>query len=57
MSTDPVCGMEVFESMAPALIHYQGVTYYFCSHSCLGTFQDNPGKFVGDSVPMLRQTA
>lgn len=57
MSTDPVCGMEVFESMAPALIDYQGVTYYFCSHSCLGTFQDNPGKFVGDSVPMLRQTA
>jgi len=53
MSTDPVCGMEVFESMAPAKIDYEGITYYFCSHSCLGTFQDNPGKFVGDSILCL----
>ncbi len=57
MSTDPVCGMEVFESMAPAKTDYQGVTYYFCSHSCMGTFQDNPSKFVEDKPLTMRRTA
>jgi YHS domain-containing protein len=30
MFTDPVCGMEVHESSAPASTFYEGVVYYFC---------------------------
>ncbi len=56
MSTDPVCGMEVFESTAPAKIDYEGVTYYFCSQACLGAFQDDSGKFVNDAT-RIRRTA
>jgi Cu+-exporting ATPase len=38
MRTDPVCGMVVEES--PEALHatVNGVTYYFCSESCLQTF-------------------
>jgi YHS domain-containing protein len=46
MSTDPVCGMEVHESTAPAMTQHNAVTYYFCSHKCLGAFQDAPAKYV-----------
>jgi YHS domain-containing protein len=45
MSTDPVCGMEVYESTAPAIQH-DSVTYYFCSKKCLGEFQDHPEVYV-----------
>ncbi len=34
MFTDPVCGMEVHESTAPAATCYEGVVYYFCSRTC-----------------------
>jgi Cu+-exporting ATPase len=57
MSTDPVCGMEVHESTAPASTLHQGVTYYFCSQSCLGAFQDAPGKFVKDNLDRLEDVA
>ncbi len=46
MSTDPVCGMEVYENMAPAKADHQGVTYYFCSQACWGAFQDDPSEYV-----------
>jgi YHS domain-containing protein len=46
MATDPVCGMEVYENSAPATTEYEGVTYYFCSKTCQGTFEDNPQAFV-----------
>lgn len=46
MSTDPVCGMEVFENMAPATTEHDDVTYYFCSRACLGRFQDHPNQYV-----------
>ncbi len=46
MSTDPVCGMEVHESMAPATTQYEGVTLYFCSMGCYGKFQDNPAAYL-----------
>ncbi len=51
MSTDPVCGMEVYENMAAAQVGYQGVTYYFCSRACMGAFQDDPGNYI-DSPEM-----
>ncbi len=46
MSTDPVCGMEVHENIAPATIEYEGITLYFCSMGCYGKFQDNPAAYL-----------
>ena len=51
MSTDPVCGMEVYETAAPAKTSHEGVTYYFCSRACLGEFQDHPRKYVETENP------
>ncbi len=45
MKTDPVCGMEVHESDAPTAQH-DGITYFFCSHTCLGAFEDNPKRWI-----------
>jgi YHS domain-containing protein len=56
MSTDPVCGMEIHESTAPSARH-EGVTYYFCSQSCLGAFQDDPEKFVDDNPGSREEVA
>jgi YHS domain-containing protein len=50
MATDPVCGMEVYESTAPAMTLYEGETYYFCSQACLGMFDDNPGAYVSEAA-------
>ena len=48
MSTDPVCGMEVYENIAPATARYQGMTYYFCSNTCRGRFEDSPGTYAAE---------
>lgn len=57
MSTDPVCGMEVYESKASGKIDHEGVTYYFCSRACLGAFQDDPGKYVDHAERQFRHAA
>jgi P-type Cu+ transporter len=38
MAADPVCGMYVDESTAELKAQVRGVTYYFCSESCLREF-------------------
>lgn len=38
MATDPICGMFVEESQDTLHATVNGVTYYFCSESCLQTF-------------------
>lgn len=43
--TDPVCEMDV-EETAEDTVHYQGKAYGFCSASCKGKFQKNPGKYA-----------
>ena len=40
--TDPVCGMVIELSKAPAETTYQGHTYYFCSQQCKDAFDKNP---------------
>jgi len=50
MKTDPVCGMEVHETEAPAKTQYNGITYYFCSRGCLGAFEDNPKQWVFEAA-------
>jgi P-type Cu+ transporter len=48
MSTDPVCGMEVYENMAAGAMCYQDTVYYFCSRVCLSMFEDHPEKYLND---------
>ena len=39
-ASDPVCGMQVEITHAPATAHHEGVTYYFCSDHCAHRFAD-----------------
>ena len=55
MFTDPVCGMEVHESTAPASLCHEGALYYFCSRTCFGAFQDNPARYVDETAHHLLQ--
>lgn len=43
---DPVCGMEVESSSAPAQSQYEGQTYSFCSVECREKFEANPKDYV-----------
>ncbi|TAL90281.1 MAG: YHS domain-containing protein [Rhodanobacter sp.] len=43
---DPVCGMEISRKSACEEFTYLDKTYYFCSETCLTTFQDEPGKYI-----------
>ncbi|MGC2191114.1 MAG: permease [Candidatus Dormiibacterota bacterium] len=42
---DPVCGMQVERSSAPARFTWEGRTIYFCSDRCRDRFQQNPDRF------------
>jgi YHS domain-containing protein len=46
MVRDPVCGMQLEESNAAGKSEYKGKTYYFCSPSCKGAFDKEPGKYA-----------
>ena len=42
---DPVCGMTVDETDAPAKLEHDGTTYYFCSTDCKEEFETNPEDY------------
>src|SRR5438105_11931485 len=44
---DPVCGMTVDTSHAPAESHVGGGTYYFCSIQCRDRFDADPDRYLG----------
>lgn len=46
-ATDPVCGMQVQVTTAPATAVHAGRTYYFCSDRCHDRFVANPAAFIG----------
>lgn len=46
MVTDPVCGMMLDGTTAPASFAWHGKLYYFCSPQCLGAFQEDPESFL-----------
>ncbi len=50
MAIDPVCGMEVDETNAPAKTDYQGQTVYFCSQDCKRQFEQNPQSYTRKSA-------
>lgn len=52
-ATDPVCGMEVAPGKAYATETFEGVTYPFCSKSCLEQFQAEPRRHAeGGATPV-----
>ena len=46
MAKDPVCGMDVDESSAPATSEHEGRTYYFCAPGCKREFDADPQKYA-----------
>ncbi len=48
MVKDPVCGMLVDEKSASVQLDWQGVTYYFCSDSCLRKFKEIPSRYLNN---------
>ena len=45
---DPVCGMQVQTSNAPASVLHEGSRVYFCSDRCARRFEADPAKFGKD---------
>ncbi|MBS1723467.1 MAG: heavy metal translocating P-type ATPase [Armatimonadetes bacterium] len=43
---DPVCGMTVALDDVAGSFAYNGQTYYFCGHSCLDRFKEDPERFL-----------
>ena len=46
MAKDPVCGMDVDESVAKHTAQYRGTTYYFCAPGCKKAFEADPRKYL-----------
>jgi uncharacterized protein len=51
-ATDPVCGMQVEMTNAPASCTHNGHRYWFCSDRCAERFADEPARFAVE--PMHR---
>ncbi len=43
---DPVCGMEIAASEAAATRMHEGMTFYFCSTSCVKDFDKDPHGYA-----------
>ena len=43
---DPVCGMQVERSLAPAHVAHDGQEVYFCSDHCRHRFESDPERFT-----------
>ena len=48
---DPVCGMQVETSNAPASVLHEGSRMYFCSDRCATRFETDPTKYVRETKP------
>jgi uncharacterized protein len=46
---DPVCGMQVRTSDAPATVVHEGRRYWFCSDHCADRFASSPTSFVNEA--------
>jgi YHS domain-containing protein len=42
--TDPVCGMRINKTNAPAEMEYRSVKYYFCAEQCWRKFAEDPER-------------
>lgn len=46
MVHDPVCGMEITDTINAKSYEYKGETYYFCSDLCRSQFEQDSEKYV-----------
>jgi Cu+-exporting ATPase len=53
-ATDPVCGMRVDPSDAPATREHKGTTYYFCSVWCADRFDADADAYL--AAARIRET-
>ena len=44
---DPVCGMDLDPQTAANKPEYLGKVYYFCCSGCKKSFEEQPGKYIG----------
>ncbi len=49
-ANDPVCGMQVQVTHAPATARHHGTTCYFCSDHCQHRFTASPGRYTGQDA-------
>jgi xanthine dehydrogenase accessory factor len=47
---DPVCGMTVDPATTPHVLEHQGRTHWFCSASCMDSFQDEPARYAASET-------
>jgi uncharacterized protein len=47
---DPICGMQVEVSLAPATTTHRGHQYHFCSDHCGSKFDSDPDRFTAKSA-------
>jgi YHS domain-containing protein len=43
---DPVCGMTVDPARSPHRTEHDGRSWWFCSESCLASFEKDPGSYT-----------
>jgi len=48
LALDPVCGMQVDQTNAPASLAYAGERVYFCSDGCRSKFEANSARLAAD---------
>jgi P-type Cu+ transporter len=48
---DPVCGMKVDPSRAPAKAEHSGQTFYFCNPHCAERFRQEPERYLDRAAP------
>jgi YHS domain-containing protein len=46
LSVDPVCGMQIDQTNAPASLVYAGERVYFCSDGCRTTFEADSARLA-----------
>jgi YHS domain-containing protein len=46
MVLDPVCGMRINKTHAPANMEYNGQEYYFCLEECRRKFAEQPSRYL-----------
>jgi P-type Cu+ transporter len=57
MARDPVCGMTVDSSRAPATAQHAEKSYFFCCTKCAEKFRVDPGKYVDAESPEPMHTS
>jgi YHS domain-containing protein len=50
MAQDPVCNMDIDESKAEYISHYNGKKYYFCSDACKESFDKEPERYAANAA-------